>query len=233
MIDPVVWKSPLDLTPLISAVCVSIPGSEPCCQVRDSDILGKVLTVTRENMGANKAVKYPRVKLHCDQVRPCFVLCLVLCLVLSFVLRLVLCLVPWILYLGPCLGLCPVPDPFTLRLNFIFCLHFSCALSNTCCFCFPYLIQYLVYYIVLYFVLSSTFPCVCLVISVSLFIYHITIVKVVTKTYTTYDGGWHVLFCLLYGPQYKGTVKIIYIKGQQGVYNFPSLLCFEVDVDVK
>ena len=48
-------------------MCVSI-GSGSCVELQSSELIGKVVTVTPQDMGANKEIKYPRVKLHRDQV---------------------------------------------------------------------------------------------------------------------------------------------------------------------
>ena len=61
-----VSRLPYMLSPF-SAVCVSI-GSGSCVDVASSDLIGQVVTVTPQVMGANKEIKYPRVKLHRDQV---------------------------------------------------------------------------------------------------------------------------------------------------------------------
>ena len=45
-------------------------GTGSCVDVAHSDLIGKVVTVAAQDMGANKEIKYPRVKLHRDQVCP-------------------------------------------------------------------------------------------------------------------------------------------------------------------
>ncbi|XP_063674769.1 uncharacterized protein LOC134811671 isoform X2 [Bolinopsis microptera] len=50
-----------------AAVCVSI-GASGCGNVASSELIGKVVTVTPRDMGANKEIKYPRVKIHRDQI---------------------------------------------------------------------------------------------------------------------------------------------------------------------